>query len=153
MRGLQTQEAIEDILHIKFTVEENTLDIHLVNFKDFMSSISEKDSDNFKTGNEGKILIVVKTFDLCESFSYQYRFVSDTNPSVIEFVSENPLCFNNRVILRRRDKSPHFFLWSVGSRKVMFNAFVGKKIFNCGISELGSIVTTNSSNQQFFSKL
>ena len=92
---------------IKFTIKKNTLDVHLVNFKAFVSSISEKYSDRFKTGNREKYLIMVKSFDLSKSFSYQSCFVSNYNSSFIELFSEDPSRTNNRVFLRWRDKIPY----------------------------------------------
>ena len=92
---------------IKFIVEKGTFDVHLVKFKAFVSSISEKDLDGFKTSNRSKGLVVVESFDLSKSFGYQFRFVSDYDSDIVEFVSEDPSCTNNRGILRRRDKSPH----------------------------------------------
>ena len=38
---------------------------------------------------------------------------------------------------------------SVGSREIMIDAFVDEKLLNGGIYELGSIVTSDSSNTKF----
>src|SRR5581483_3228406 len=95
-------------LFIQNAIQECRFDVHLKYLDILMSCISQKDSNCLDPRYWCKSLIVVNTFLLRITFSNQSRLVSDNHSGFIFLISEDPLGFNDRFILRSWNQAIHF---------------------------------------------